>query len=587
MKPAIDNARAMSNITGMSLQDATNVSQTLSASGLTQAQQTAMMRPIAQSLDLLKFGPHPVEFDRGAQLLGGQAHVLQAYNVKDATNAYTDLVHASYASPHGAEQLTTILSRIAPQMMNTLPGGRESRQQTTIAIAAFIDRLGVGSNGATGFNQLVQYLRHPKTTAQERGLEQMGLYDPKTKQAYPQYLNQRTGAFDTVAVLKHVNEYRDAALRAGHGAAANANLSIFSTAANKAFQTTTTDQAIGLYNQAVKNIKNMPSLDAMQTQMMETLGHATQRLITDFQTLSATIADPLLKPLSSFIGALATATSNLTNFLVDHPAISKLATGVAVGGAAFGAVKLFEMIGGAGAFLHFMAHKAKEGVGGGVYIRTGHGAGDAVEGVAKRSGIARYIGDAIKDTLSLSHIRTLIGDTAKGAGNWLTGGAEGRKLLGSQLKGVGLFDNIVSGMAKLAGGSKWLAGALDFLKGNILKIGLGIIGVGAEIASGVGDVVLVIQGMQLLSAHAKDIGWLIGKIAKGIGSAITAAAKWIASSGGPMLLKAFVDLVGFIFNGVKDTIGGYFNGGHGGSWNFFRDLISSAVKSYNGNCQGV
>ncbi len=273
-----------------------------------------------------------------------------------------------------------------------------------------------------------------------------------------------------------------------------------------------------------------------------------------------------MKPLTSFMERAGTAVGNTASWFYNHP-VATAATSAALSG--FGAWGGYQALKAGLGIGHLFAHAGKIGFGlshelGGSGRRTwfGFGRGAATEGEAGEAAsktVAARIGQFLLDTVSFKHSRGVMSDFAR----WgpIRGAAAGFGESGFGQGAMRMIEVVGRGLLTVVRPLGFVASRVGFFGAVLARLGLRAIPV-------VGEVLLLIDTIKLLGAHGKLIGKIIGEV-----------AHWIVHHGAPMLLQAFVDVVKYIALGVRDTIVGIFNGGHGGFWDWARTVISSAVES--------
>jgi len=553
IQPTVDLAYKMSGMTGGSVSDMMEVLQNAASSGMSTKQLTTLSRPLAQFTDILHYGKDKASFGEAATLGSGLAHDLRLFNTADAHYGLERAAQIGYQSPHKTSQLVTQARRFAPLFERMLPGNTQQKANSILEYTAWLDRLGSLQFGGSGLNMLATYLNHPKTKQQVSAMKDLGLLRGDGSQIYR---DQRTGTYNLPAALEQVAKRWDAALnRPGGRGRVNDDINSLSANASRILGTLTTPDALTALHNIRTQTKAMPGLDEMQTQLMQTLTHAFGRLITNIESLATTIGTPLIAPLGKFVGALADATSGLTDFLRSHKALlPAVAAGASVLSIA-GAAKLFSMIGGGSVFAHIAGHRATHALGlsGGVYMsRAAHG--------------AAHGGGMIGRLLELLSLPTLRGGIGEGTSRF------GRTALGGRVTGamdIGadalkmVFGNLFGVFRGLGPTVSFVGSKMGFLTRAFERLGTRFIPL-------VGELLLLMDAFNLLRTHAKTIGTVLGDV-----------AHWIVRHGAPMLLDAFVSMVKYIALGIRDTVASLFNGGHGGLFDTFRTIATSAVAGWS------
>ncbi len=375
IQPTVDMAYKMSAMTGGSVSDMMEVLQNATSSGISTKQLTALSKPLAQFTDVLHFGKDKASFGEAATLGSGLAHDLRLFNTADAHYGLERAAQIGYQSPHKTSQLVTQARRFAPLFERMLPGGTQQKANSILEYTAWLDRQGSLQFGGSGLNMLATYLNHPKTKQQIAAFKDLGLLRADGSQIFR---DKRSGEYNLPAALEQVAKRWDGALnRPGGRSRVIDDINSLSANASRILGTLTTPDALLQLHRIREQTRGLPSLDAMQKQLMQTLPNAFGRLVTNVESLATTIGTPLIVPLGKFVGALADATSGLTDFLRSHKALlPAVAAGASVLSVA-GAAKLFSMIGGASVFAHIAGHRATHALGlsGGVYMsRAAHGA---------------------------------------------------------------------------------------------------------------------------------------------------------------------------------------------------------------------
>jgi len=524
----------MSAMTGQNIAQSMGVIASMGSAGVMPAQLKSIYKPIAQFTDILHFGKDKMEYGEAAKMGAGIVHDMRFFTPGDTAYGLGRVAQLAYLSPHGTNQLVTQIRRFAPTFENILPGKNRQKATTITEIAAWSDRMGNLPFAGSALSQMVTQMIAPRSERAARAMVKLGIWQGhevagKKRGSKPHfvldnnsYFDKHTGEFDAMGALKKVAmTYANARDK---GPIVTALLSITANAA-RITQALSSKEALTAYDRVVSQRKAMGEdpvawMDRVQTQLMGELATKTQLLISNFSSLLTTIANPLIPDLTKLAGNLATLTGNLAVWFAAHPLAAK-ATAVGLGGVAIAGVVAALAAGG------YVAHAALAPVvarlvgGHGSYIAA-RGATDVAHGLLQRSLVGTALvaggtGAALLPGL-LKTGGTLAMRSARGVGN---------------LAGLGAFPGI-AGLLKTAGGGV-LDLALDAsLLGHTAAIASrgGIFGItraigmfGLRTIPVIGEIVMLIQTIQFLGNHAKDIGHVLGSV-----------AGWIRYRFGPMVL---------------------------------------------------
>jgi TP901 family phage tail tape measure protein len=548
-------AIAMSNATAQSVAQSTQLLRVMATSGfndpkdLTNTGKDSLPLAIARYADTQYLGRHKVPFEESVALATQLAHQLGTRSGSSLRDMLNTLFKVSQDMPDSVSSAATQIKYYGPQF--TQAGVTPSE---ILQLQATADRLGLGGGrSGTGFRALYASLINPsdKNLAAERGL---GLLDRNGKN---RFINQRTGAFNVEGFFGALNERYDQARKQGTVGNYNELLGRLSTSgAGSVLSLFSSDAGREQRKKVEETMKRVPDLVVAQEQLMNTLNNQTKRLGSNFSTLATLIAQPLIEPLTNFIKAIGDGINVLTDFLSAHPGARNLATAAVTGAGAFGAVQVVRAAGGASVFIHAASHRASESLGlgraGVVGGELAAARGGGVLGAAGRG--AGRVGTFAADIFGFSRTRALAG---RGIGAISTAVSErAGPALARQFPG---FASLGEGLGKFLFESKLFAVGLREIGG--MAFGW-IFRLGSRFIPFVGEVLLAIDALKFFGAHAKDIGWIIGR-----------AARWIMHDGAPMLLNAFIEVVKFIVKGIVDSIAGIFQGFHGGIWDAIRNFV--------------
>lgn len=561
-------AMRMSDITAQSQAQSMSLINVLATSGLNTPdllmdRNAELPMAIARYADTQFLGPHHVAFDDSARTAAQIAHQFGARTGHELTPILDTLFKMSNDMPDTISKAATQLKYYAPQFINAGVSGSEILQ-----LQATADRMGLGGGrSGTGFRQVYQSLISP-TLPQWEAQNALGMIDAG---GHSKFIG-RDGRLNIEAFFQDITrQFEDVKKNHGDVRGFQENLAHVTTATGASvLNIFGTDKGQAQREAVRQTLARIPHLEVAQAQLMETVNGQFRRLITNLQNLTGVLAGPLIQPLTDFLKNSADLVGNLATWFSHHPTATAIGTTAMVGGGIFGIVAALKGLAGFHATIREFAHVGRIGIGAGEHLGA-TGAGGVVGAVAAReAGPISRIGGAIgKGILSVLRFDTLRGAVSRIPSAFKPMGPLAGDISGA-FRGIGrLFIDLVPGVRQLGGAFNNvrffigpLADLLGHFAGRALLLGLRIVPV-------VGEVLLLIDAIKFLGAHAKDIGAGLG-----------VAAHWIVAHGAPMLRDAFVEVVKFIVNGIKDTIGGLFNGGHGGVFDWMRTVITSATQSY-------
>jgi len=502
-------------------------------------------------------------FNESIGQAGRVSHMLGAYSGPEIDPVLNSLYKMRYSTP---DKLKPMINQLAyySELYSTMmrpKGARgitQNQRQEILDTAVLGDlTIGAGKWGNAYRTLGVNLLRPTKT--QYRAQVGLGLRDSHGLSSAIADVNHNLDPVKLLRFLGHSGE-----LRAGTDQATRI-FSAFNQSAATIASVAGTNKAMRLFDQVKTSQRNMPNMATAQAMAMDTLTNQTLRVTTGFSDLANMLGAPLLKPLKGFMKRLADTEYGAANYLQQHPAVAGAASAGLIGGSVLGVVKLAQMVGGAGAFVHAAAHSARHSTGVGGWLRFGRhgierGAGtaeDGIEAIAKKPSLISRFMPNILDTLTLGSSRRALGRVPF-VNN--LGGAVGR--FGS------------NAMADLKLGrpliTQMLEGTIGKAVGALAKFGLRVIPV-------VGEVIMLMQAVTFLGSHSKEIGKVLGTV-----------ARWIVRSGAPLVMKGFGILFDAIFKGTIDLAGTVLKGilatfqGHG-FIDWIKDIATNATAAYNGD----
>ncbi len=570
-------ALQMSNATGiLSLSDAMGVVQTLSTfiKNNRALSDPAFLNEVARYVDIEALGKHPVAPSESAAEAGRVAHMLGAYTAPEIKPVLDRMYRVGYSTP---DKMAKIVTQMAYFAEGYRRAGVSRNEIMNMAILGGVS-LGHGKWG-NAYDTLLKNLTRP-TKTQAGVQEQLGVRD-----ASGHLTRAVLDASGNIAPVRFFEQVNRATSSMGGTAAMSVLGGAFNQSAKRIVELGSSDKNLKFYHSVVASQGRMESLQAAQADLLFTLNHETTRLVTNFKSLANILAGPLVKPLTSFMEKAGTAVGNTASWFYKHPAATAATSAALTSFGAWGGYQALKYGLGIG---HLFAHAGKISLGlsheiGGSGRRAWFGFGrraaqrsateaeDVATGASRATRVASgthfipeswgaRIGRFLLDTVSFKHSRGVLSDI----GRWgpIRGAAAG---FGESSFGQGamrMIEVVGRGLLTVVRPLGFVASRVGFFGGVLARLGLRAIPV-------VGEVLLLIDTIKLLGANGKLIGKIIGEV-----------AHWIVKHGAPMLLQAFVDVVKFIALGVRDTIVGIFNGGHGGFWDWMRTVISNTAESY-------
>jgi len=358
-------------------------------------------------------------------------------------------------------------------------------QQEILMLQATADRLGYGQGkSGTGFLQIYRNLLTPSTKTMAHSQKQLGIADT--------FINKQ-GMFNPEGLFNHLHALYAKALSQGKGRDFDQLLNhSFTSNAGLIAGVMSSNAGRTQYDNVKKTMARVHDLPLAQAQLMETLNNKLRLLNSNFQTLLTMIAKPFMQDFASAVGRAADAVGKWADYMSKHPTVAKATGGAMMAIGAIGAGLAIAKFG------RIFGLSEKLGKFGHVFLgahRTPH-----VEGAARAGGIFRGLGDLF----SMKSTR---------------GALAGLKSLNPW------FDKFAVSLAKPG-----------FLVELLTK---GLFKFGAKAIPVVGEILMLVDVLNFLGAHAKDIGKYIGM-----------AARWIHDNGWGLIKTA----VTYVFQGIADVI---------------------------------
>jgi len=364
-------AMRMSMNTAQSVTDSMNLLRTMATSGLNNPRDMAQLAmPIAQFADTQFLGKNHVPFEQSAAQMAALSHML---NLRTAAQLAPFMNTEYKISNDMPDSLKTMQTQIKYFGSSFVQAGVAPEE--VLKLAARADRLGYGSGkSGTGLNMILRNLRSPSSDKMYAAQQGLGLLDAHGNSR----VIDQAGHFDPEALFAALNQTRHQ-FGKGRGREYGQLLSgAFSTNASLIAGAFSSDTGIAQGKAVTATLARIPDLQTAQVRLMSSLNHQSQLLATNFATLSAILAGPLIAPLTHFVSMLSSATGGAATFLSTHPRESAVATGALTVGAGLGVVKLAQVLGGLRIFAHIAEHEARHSVGVGASVgirRAGeHGA---------------------------------------------------------------------------------------------------------------------------------------------------------------------------------------------------------------------
>jgi len=514
----------------------------------TESQMNAVMPTAMAFANAMHRGPDKMDRVDAIKSFGKVSHMMGAYDAESSSRIAESLAKKGYASAGSMHQMINQLGYFSEMW------SRAGVKPEKILQAAIFGDLTLPNKYGAAYDQLYKNIIEP-TKPMMKAQIQMGIRD-KHGSLQDGIFDQK-GHFDPMAFFASGEKHT-------HGLTPQQISETF----YKAFNVRSVRAAIQganpkalAYNTALgKAIAKEPGLAAMNKQLMHDLFVETDRLAKAFASFATMLSRPWMETFISAVSRAADALSGLAKYMHDHPTVAKATGGVLMAGVAAFGVSL--ALAGAN-FVHFFATLGKHPhFGAGVGKVFGHGGGRFATVAAEGAGVIAK--------------RSIVGRVAVGAAG-LFG-------LGGGMKAIGGIRPFISSFAKVGElfasfGLKTLTtrGGLMLLAEVIGKIGLRAIPV-------VGNILMVIDVLRFLVTHTKDIG-------KGIGI----AARWIVTSGIPLIVGAFKSLVFGIFDVVKkfamytsESYKGLVTGSFkGGIFDTARSFKGGVIDSAKGFVDGV
>jgi len=566
-------ALALSNVTAMSLPDAMASIRTLSTfiKKPGALQDNALIEKIGKYADIQFYNKeHSAPFTESVANLGQVSHMLGAYSNKAIAPIAELMYKAGYATHGGQTKLVNQMTYFGEGYKRA---GVSNDEIIKTAILGSVS-LGHGKWG-NAYDTLLKNITNP-TKPQAVGQRLLGIRDAHGKLSSD--VLDENGNFSPIGLFKQINR------RTEHMGGTDAMVMFgkaFNQTAKRIVEQASSTKNLNFYKDVTKSMARMPTLEEAQAQAMDTLSGQTKRLTTNFSSLATIIAGPLVRPLTNFLTRAGDVVGSGANYLATHPAANLAATAATVGLGTLGAFKMLRAVGGIGAFIHIAEHEAKHsvGFGAGLYFRRGahgatHGPLSSAEAVAAEASRNRSIVGRISnfgERVSSAAMRAAM-DTVTFAGTRREIGALGSKIggtyVGSSLKGAASFvGRDIGGVLGSVGAAFRILGVRALpLMTWIPRLAMFIGRLGLRAIPVVGNILMLIDILKFLGAHAKDIGYGIG-----------VAVKWIRTEGVRLVIEGFKSLIMGIADFVKSSIVGLFNGGHGGIF----DVAKSAIAGFN------
>jgi hypothetical protein len=520
-------AMQMSVATAQSTTDTMKMIQGITTSGFNNpnellANNAALPMAIARYADTQFLGLHHVAFQDSVSQSAALAHQLGTRDPKSMYDMLNTLFKISQDMP---DNIKTAQNQVKYYGAQYVQAGVTPSE--VLQLQATADRLGLGTGrSGTGFRQILQSLRTPSSDKMFDAQSALGLISGSHMVRGASGKLERVtedrfiknGVFDVEGLFKYLNQKYDEARKKGGNALNdfNANLAGISTAGAAPIVTGfTSDAGRDQRAKVSQTMTRVHSLQDAQTQLINNLNNQTKLLTSNFATLSAVVAGPLIKPLTSIVHGMASGIGNAAVYLSQHHGAQVAATAAGSLLTLAGIGTAFKFLGGASMFGHLALHNAKTaaGIGAGISVPVGRG---GAAGLA-RAGSGLLRGGNIIDGVIKGFFASFKFSELRGIGK--TAALVGRDfgVLGRMIGQLGL--------------GRFLAtGGIGFFADAMAKLGLRAIPV-------VGELMLLWDAINFLGHHMKDISYMIGY-----------AAAWIQDKGGPMMANAFYGLVN---SGIK------------------------------------
>ncbi len=511
-------AFSMSKMTGQTISDSMGVVSRMASAGVPVGQLKSGYKQYAQFTDVLHFGKDKMSYEDAGTLGAVLSHDLRLYNKEDLGHGLGLIAQMGYLSPHSTQMVATQVRRMAPALMNVLPGSVQKRADTIIDLAAWSDRVGTLQFSGSAIGQMLTQMIAPRSKRVAQSLENLGIYDHghmAGKKYIPgrnRFWDSKTQTFDLMGALHQAHSAVSAGRVSGDDSAVKA---LFGGTQNmqRMLMALTSKESLTAWNFLQAQHKAMGDpvkwMDTMQVQLMQALSQQTALLISNFKTLATLLAEGFIPPLTKIVGFFAKITGDWGQVLMDHP---KRAGAIGAGVGALGLYGMARVMAMAGNFVHGFMMLGRHPHGG---IGFGHMMG---------------------------------GGYGRAAGSLTRGAAMVDGFAGGVLGMIPFYRQIAIVTAKLWAGTGALRGFALILG----RLGMRAIPV-------VGQIWMVIEALQFLGKHADQIGYYIGL-------AWHKATTWIATTGKDLLINAgkaaWGALVAIITNpnSIKEAIGAYLRG---------------------------
>lgn len=385
MERMVPLAMKMSMATAQSLPQSMEILRTMAMSGINKPNELRdIAMPIARFADTQYLGKNHVEFNDSAALAAKVAHMMGARTAKDLTPILDQLYRMSNDMPDSLKLAANQLKQFAPFFK-----AAKVPTQTILNLQATADRMGMGGGyGGTGLAQLLNVIQDAPSKKSFVAQRQLGLLDSA---GGSRFIDRKTNKFDPLSLFEFINSKRhDAKFERDFTSMLNRAMS--SQSARRVMKLFSSDAGLAQYRSVVAQQHGMANVEQAQVKLMSSLNSQTKLLTSNFNSLATIIGMPFIEPLTRLVSNTANLIGNLATYFQQHPAAGGVASAAVGVASVYGAYKLFRMIGGIGAFVHFAAHHAKDAanVGGGVYMRMGHGAE-----AARNARLGVVAGDAV------------------------------------------------------------------------------------------------------------------------------------------------------------------------------------------------
>jgi len=302
MKDFREYAMSMSTMTGQSVADSMGVLARMATAGLSAKQIGSEYRQIAQFTDVLHFGKDKMAYEHAAALGAGLTHDMRLFNPEDSKYGLARIAQMGYLSPHGTDQLTTQVRRMAPALENILPGTIKQKADEIVKLAAWADRMGNLPFAGSAITQMITQMVKPRSERVAKSLEELGVFTPGHREGRKYvpgknlFWDDKAGTFDLMGAMNRINQTMETAR--GKDAAGPAVMALFGGTQNmiRIMGALTSKEALGAKAAVDAQMAAMGKdptkwLDNMQTQLMGTLagqtGLLTWKRRPDFEPVAA------------------------------------------------------------------------------------------------------------------------------------------------------------------------------------------------------------------------------------------------------------------------------------------------------------